>query len=195
MKTLYEKEKKLKESIEKLNLIKTEDPNLQNSILTLDKQKNQVEIEDSQLLRRLIARRCIYGVDINETAVQLTRVGIWIHTFVPGLALSFLDHNFIQGNSLVGVGQIEEVKEISEIRNEKGIYNLQLLFYMVGIYKEIKAKFIKSGIISLKNTNDGVLEGIYEGKNILSVENIMSFEKELITMINEILDKNIMFEK
>ena len=66
---------------------------------------------------------------------------------------------------------------------------------MVGIYKEIKAKFIKSGIISLKNTNDGVLEGIYEGKNILSVENIMSFEKELITMINEILDKNIMFEK
>ena len=66
---------------------------------------------------------------------------------------------------------------------------------MVGIYKEIKAKFIKSGIISLKNTNYGVLEGIYEGKNILSVENIMSFEKELITMINEILDKNIMFEK
>ena len=66
---------------------------------------------------------------------------------------------------------------------------------MVGIYKEIKAKFIKSGIISLKNTNDGVLEGIYEGKNILSIENIISFEKELITMINEILDKNIMFEK
>ena len=88
-----------------------------------------------------------------------------------------------------------EVKEISEIRNEKGIYNLQLLFYMVGIYKEVKAKFIKSGIISLKNTNDGLLEGIYEGKNSLSVENIMSFEKELITMINEILDKNIMFEK
>ena len=45
MKTLYEKEKKLKESIEKLNLIKTEDPNLQNSILNLDKQKNQLEIE------------------------------------------------------------------------------------------------------------------------------------------------------
>ena len=88
-----------------------------------------------------------------------------------------------------------EIKEISEIRNEKGIFNLQLLFYMVGIYKEIKAKFIKSGIICLKNTNDGVLEGIFEGKDILSAENIMSFEKELITIVNEILDKNIMFEK
>ena len=87
-----------------------------------------------------------------------------------------------------------EVKEIGEIRGEKGIYNLQLLFYMIGIYKEMNAKFIKSGIISLKNVNDGLLEGIYEGKNSLSVENIMSFEKELIAMINEILDKDIIFE-
>ena len=60
--------------------------------------KHQVEIEDTQLLRRLIARRCVYGVDLNGTAVQLTRLAVWIHTFVPGLALSFLDHNLIQGN-------------------------------------------------------------------------------------------------
>jgi len=73
--------------------------------------KYQVEIEDTQLLRRLIARRCIYGVDLNGTAVQLTRLAVWIHTFVPGLALSFLDHNLIQGNSLVGIGQIDEIKE------------------------------------------------------------------------------------
>jgi ATP-dependent exoDNAse (exonuclease V) beta subunit len=88
-----------------------------------------------------------------------------------------------------------EVKEISEIRKEKGIYNLQLLFYMIGIYKEMDAKFLKSGIISLKNINDGILEGIYEGKNSLSIENIKSYEKELIKIINEILDKDIMFEK
>ncbi|MCX7599293.1 MAG: hypothetical protein N2512_10600, partial [Armatimonadetes bacterium] len=53
----------------------------------------ELNIEDSQLLRRQIARRCIYGVDINPLAVQLARVSIWIHTFVPGLPLSFLDHN------------------------------------------------------------------------------------------------------
>ena len=83
----------------------------------------------------------------------------------------------------------------SEIRSENGIYNLQLLFYMTGIYKEMNAKIIKSGIISLKNINDGLLEGIYEGKSDLSVENIMNFEKELIAMINEILNKDIIFEK
>ena len=88
-----------------------------------------------------------------------------------------------------------EIKEISEIRSENGIYNLQLLFYIIGIYKEMNAKIIKSGIISLKNINDGLLEGVYEGKSGLSVENIMNFEKELIAMINEILDKDIIFEK
>ncbi len=67
-------------------------------------------IEDGQLLRRLIARRCVYGVDANALATQLARVAIWIHTFVPGLPLSFLDRNLVHGNSLVGVGSFEELK-------------------------------------------------------------------------------------
>ncbi len=73
--------------------------------------REAVAIEDSQLLRRQIARRCIYGVDINPLAVQLARVSLWIHTFVPGLPLSFLDHNLVEGNSLVGIATIEEARE------------------------------------------------------------------------------------
>ena len=70
-----------------------------------------VTIEDAQLLRRQIARRCIYGVDLNPLAVQLARVSLWIHTFVPGLPLSFLDHNLLPGNSLVGIATIAEAQE------------------------------------------------------------------------------------
>ena len=66
-------------------------------------------IEDGQLLRRLIARRCIYGVDLNNLSVQLSRLSIWIHTFVPGLPLSLLDHNLVHGNALVGVGTVDEI--------------------------------------------------------------------------------------
>jgi hypothetical protein len=76
-----------------------------------------VDIEDSQLLRRLIARRCIYGVDLNPVSVQLARLAIWIHTFVPGLPLSLLDHNLVQGNSLVGVGRIDEI--VRQLEKEK----------------------------------------------------------------------------
>jgi Eco57I restriction-modification methylase len=69
-----------------------------------------VEIEGTQLLRRQIARRCICGVDLNGMAVELARLSIWIHTFVPGLPLSFLDHNLVEGNSLVGIATIAEAE-------------------------------------------------------------------------------------
>ncbi|MDF1556403.1 MAG: hypothetical protein P1P84_25275, partial [Deferrisomatales bacterium] len=70
------------------------------------------EIEQASLLRRQVARRCIYGVDLNLIAVELARLGMWIHTFVPGLPLSFLDHNLVQGNSLTGIGTIDEALDI-----------------------------------------------------------------------------------
>jgi hypothetical protein len=76
----------------------------------LGAEAGNVPIEDAQLLRRLIARRCIYGVDLTTLAVELARLSIWIHTFVPGLPLTMLDHNLVQGNALVGIGAIDEVR-------------------------------------------------------------------------------------
>ena len=70
------------------------------------------EVEDTLLLRRQIARRCIYGVDMNPMAVDLARLSIWIHTFVPGLPLSLLDYNLVRGNSLVGIATLNEAKEL-----------------------------------------------------------------------------------
>jgi hypothetical protein len=66
-------------------------------------------IDDGMLLRRQIARRCVYGIDINELAVELARLAIWIHTFVPGLPLSFLNHGLVRGNSLTGIGTLPEI--------------------------------------------------------------------------------------
>lgn len=66
------------------------------------------EIEPAALLRRQIARRCIYGLDINPLAVELSRLALWIHTFVPGLPMSSLDHGLVCANSLTGIGTIEE---------------------------------------------------------------------------------------
>lgn len=71
-----------------------------------------VELERSSLLRRQIARRCIYGLDINPIAVELARVSIWIHTFVRGLPMSSLDHNLVCANSLTGIGDTEEALNV-----------------------------------------------------------------------------------
>lgn len=75
-------------------------------------------IDDRALLRRQIARRCIYGVDLNPLAVQLARLSLWTHTFVPGLPLSFLNHNLVCGNSLIGVATFAEAAEALKIGKE-----------------------------------------------------------------------------
>jgi len=84
----------------------------QSAVNALGVLADGIDIEDTTLLRRQIARRCVYGVDLNPIAVELARVSIWIHTFVPGLPLSMLDHHLVQGNSLVGIGTMEEAREL-----------------------------------------------------------------------------------
>ena len=66
------------------------------------------EIDRSSLLGRQIAKRCLYGIDMNELAVEPARLAIWVRTFVPGLPMSSLDHQLVHGNSLTGVGTIAE---------------------------------------------------------------------------------------
>src|SRR5262249_7591078 len=70
------------------------------------------EIRDVELLRRVVLKRSIYGVDLNEMAVELSKLALWLNAFVPGLPLSFLDHNLKQGNSLIGVVGDEVLDEL-----------------------------------------------------------------------------------
>lgn len=62
-----------------------------------------VSAGDRALLRREIASRCLYGVDLNPMAVQLARLSLWLATLAADRPLSFLDHHLVAGDSLVGV--------------------------------------------------------------------------------------------
>lgn len=53
-------------------------------------------------LRRAIAEQCLYGVDVNATAVQLARVSLWLTTLAADRPLTFLDHHLATGNTLIG---------------------------------------------------------------------------------------------
>ncbi len=55
------------------------------------------------LIRRMVLKRCIYGVDKNPMAVELAKVALWVHTFTPPLPLPYLNHRIRAGDSLLGV--------------------------------------------------------------------------------------------
>ncbi|MBI3273379.1 MAG: N-6 DNA methylase [Planctomycetes bacterium] len=51
---------------------------------------------------RDVIGHCLYGVDLNEMAVELCKVSLWMEALEPGKPLSFLDHRIRCGNSLLG---------------------------------------------------------------------------------------------
>ena len=60
--------------------------------------------EDEHLLaRRLVAQRCLYGVDRNPMAVDLARLSLWLATLARDHEFTFLDHALKSGDSLVGL--------------------------------------------------------------------------------------------
>ncbi|MEA1052703.1 DNA methyltransferase [Lamprobacter modestohalophilus] len=59
--------------------------------------------------RRLVAQRCLYGVDKNPMAVQLAKLSLWLFTLARDLPFTFLDHSFRHGDSLVGL-DLEQIK-------------------------------------------------------------------------------------
>lgn len=82
------------------------------------------EVDEVGLLRRQVARRCIYGLDINPMAVELARLALWIHTFVPGLPMSNLDHGLVAANGLTGIGNIEEALDALQPNRRPGELSL-----------------------------------------------------------------------
>ena len=52
---------------------------------------------------RLVAQRCLYGVDKNPMAVGLAKLSLWLATLARDHAFTFLDHNLRHGDSLVGL--------------------------------------------------------------------------------------------
>ncbi len=57
------------------------------------------------LAKRLVADRCIYGVDKNPLAVEIAKLSIWLTTMDKGRPFTFLDHALKCGDSLVGADE------------------------------------------------------------------------------------------
>ena len=58
--------------------------------------------EDRAGIRRMVAQRCLFGVDLNPMAVQLARLSLWLASLSGDRPLTFLDHHLATGDSLIG---------------------------------------------------------------------------------------------
>ena len=76
---------------------------------------DEAQLTDQAIVRRMVLKRCIYGVDKNALTVELAKVSLWLHSFTVGAPLSFLDHHLRCGDSLVGMRVLEGTGELNRL--------------------------------------------------------------------------------
>jgi hypothetical protein len=109
--------------------------------------------------RRLIAQRCLYGVDKNPFAVNLAKLSLWLVTLSENLPFTFVDHALKCGDSLVGYG----VQEIQGAMKE----------VQLGFLNEQNQVFAQMGMARRESFGDDSLndEG-YDRKKVLLQQQI-----------------------
>ncbi|MFN5154720.1 MAG: Eco57I restriction-modification methylase domain-containing protein, partial [Betaproteobacteria bacterium] len=90
------------------------------------------QLDDRHIVRRMVLKKCVFGVDKNGMAVELAKTALWLHTFTVGAPLSFLDHHLKHGDSLHG----ERLATV-----QQGLQALGMLFQQAELQRlELAAK-------------------------------------------------------
>jgi hypothetical protein len=98
------------------------------------------QLDDRHLVRRMVLKRCVHGVDKNPMAVELAKVALWLHTFTVGAPLSFLDHHLRVGDSLFGewvAGAREELAGVGALYIQDAVTRLRNASQLMAEVSEI----------------------------------------------------------
>ena len=76
---------------------------------TLGQYANRPGEAERDALRQVVAR-CLYGVDINEMAVEMCKLSLWLVSLDRDKPFSFVDNKVFVGNSLLGITDLDQLK-------------------------------------------------------------------------------------
>ncbi len=115
------------------------------------------QLVDKVIVRRMVLKRVIYGVDKNPMAVELAKVALWLHSFTVGAPLSFLDHHLRCGDSLFG----ETVRGVMDKLAKRGA-----LLNNAAIQK---ARAASKGMEAIEQNTDADIAGVKDSASNFAV--------------------------
>uniref|UniRef100_UPI0004646E1A Eco57I restriction-modification methylase domain-containing protein n=1 Tax=Borrelia persica TaxID=44448 RepID=UPI0004646E1A len=95
------------------------------------------DLDKKLVLKRILLKKCIYGVDISDIAINITKMNLWIDTFILGRSVSFINNNIKVGNALIGYtkGGFFTVLE-EKFQKNVSLWSI-LINKVVGIVKDV----------------------------------------------------------
>ncbi len=141
--------------------------------ISIDEEK----LTDDKLIKRVVLKKCIYGVDLNPMAVELAKLSLWLDSFVLGAPLSFLDHHLKFGNSLVGSGDISSHIPQNTCRYQEFLLNVSNLIMVSELTDSTISQVEQSA--RLYNESCRWMEPTKERLNVDSAQHFGEFAKIL----------------
>jgi len=86
------------------------------------------------MARRIVADRCLFGVDINPMAVEMAKLSLWLVTLQQDRPFTFLDHALKCGDSLLGISAFAQLEHFSLRSGE-----MQAPFSLLNLWRHIEA--------------------------------------------------------
>ncbi|EPG4106362.1 Eco57I restriction-modification methylase domain-containing protein [Pseudomonas aeruginosa] len=74
-------------------------------------QEGAIQPQDYRHALREVVARCIFGVDRNPMAIELARMALWLEGYEEGRPLGFLDHHLQVGDALLGLTDLNVLKQ------------------------------------------------------------------------------------
>ncbi len=122
---------------------------------------SNIPVDEDRLLHalRLVAQRCLYGVDKNPMAIDLARLSLWLATFAKDHEFTFIDHALRSGDSLVGLTrrQIEGFHWKDAPQFQMGVETIQVQKHLTRV-SELRQKIREAGDSASEQELRGLLE-------------------------------------
>jgi hypothetical protein len=109
--------------------------------------------------RRAVIEHCLYGVDINEMAVEMAKLSLWLVSMDPGRPFTFLDDKLAVGDSLLGITSIEQLEwmHLNPTEGRKLHEGVVVLDFMSGVRRVLAdASQQRQLLIDIPDDIDGV---------------------------------------
>ncbi len=106
----------------------------------------RIPLDEDEILhaRRLIAQRCLYGVDKNAMAVDLAKLSLWLATLAKDHPFTFLDHALRHGDSLVGLTR-RHIADFHWLSTPTRVFGQQIIEERIQNATRVRQEIIEAG--------------------------------------------------
>ena len=127
--------------------------------------------------RREIIEHCLYGVDINEMAVEMAKLSLWLISMDPHRPFTFLDDRLAAGDSLLGITSIDQLEWMHlDVAAGRKLHESTLLDFMAGMRSQLAE--VARQRTSLADISDATFADLTKKRQVLT--DVQAKTKQLI---------------